>query len=95
MIYWLSKTPRSLQTIGGWTYSWAKYPQAPFDYLARQGLAPTIEDGTLNCYKKSSDFMGVTYYYTLTYESNPLDGVSEGAFNTTGKRAALSQVLGL
>ena len=31
--------------------------------------------------------MGVNYYHTLTYESNPLDGVSEGAFNTTGKKA--------
>ena len=32
--------------------------------------------------------MGVNYYYTSTYESNPLNGVSEGAFNITGKKGS-------
>ena len=69
-------------------YCWAKYPQAPFDYLRGQGLAPTIEEGDFELLQKGApDFVGVNYYHTLTYESNPLDGVSEGAFNVTVKRA--------
>ena len=56
-------------------------------------LAPTIEDGDFELLKKGiPDFLGVNYYYTLTYESNPLDGVSEGAFNTTGKKGTTESV---
>jgi len=55
--------------------------------LKGQGLAPTIEEGDIQLLQKGTpDFLGVNYYHTLTYESNPLDGVSEGAFNTTGQK---------
>ena len=68
-------------------YCWAKYPPTAFDYLSRQGLAPTIEKGDFELLQKGApDFMGVNYYYTLTYEANPLDGVSEGASNVTGQK---------
>ena len=68
-------------------YCWAKYPRAPFDYLRGQGLAPTIEEGDFELLQKGApDFVGVNYYHTLTYETNPLDGVSEGAFNVTGQK---------
>jgi 6-phospho-beta-glucosidase len=68
-------------------YCWARYPRAPFDYLKLQGLAPTIKEGDFELLENGApDFVGVNYYYTLTYESNPLDGVSEGAFNTTGQK---------
>lgn len=74
-------------------YCWAKYPQAAFEYLRDHRLAPTIEDGDFELLKKGiPDFLGVNYYYTLTYESNPLDGVSEGAFNTTGKKGTTESV---
>jgi 6-phospho-beta-glucosidase len=34
------------------------------------------------------DFVGVNYYQTITYEANPLGGVSEGAMNTTGQKGS-------
>jgi 6-phospho-beta-glucosidase len=71
------------------TYCWAKYPIAAYAYLDEQGLAPTVEAGDLEFLRKGiPDFIGVNYYYTLTYEFNPLDGVSEGAFNTTGQKGS-------
>ena len=74
-------------------YCWAKYPQVAFNYLQREGLAPTIKDGDFDLLEKGTpDFIGVNYYHTLTYESNPLDGVSEGAFNTTGKKGTTQSV---
>ncbi|HEY5894362.1 MAG TPA: family 1 glycosylhydrolase, partial [Chthoniobacterales bacterium] len=74
-------------------YCWAKYPQAAFEYLKTQGLTPTIEDGDFDLLQEGiPDFMGVNYYHTLTYESNPLDGVSEGTFNVTGQKGTTESV---
>jgi 6-phospho-beta-glucosidase len=74
-------------------YCWAKYPQVALNYLQREGLAPTIQDGDFDLLEKGSpDFIGVNYYHTLTYESNPLDGVSEGALNTTGQKGTTQSV---
>ncbi|MBL3649578.1 6-phospho-beta-glucosidase [Bacillus vallismortis] len=68
-------------------YSWGTYPQIPFRYLEKQGWAPTIEAGDMELLAKGTpDFIGVNYYQTITYERNPLDGVSEGKMNTTGQK---------
>ncbi|MFH0347948.1 6-phospho-beta-glucosidase [Bacillus sp. SW14] len=68
-------------------YSWGTYPQIPFRYLEKQGWAPTIEAGDMELLAKGKpDFIGVNYYQTITYERNPLDGVSEGKMNTTGQK---------
>lgn len=70
-------------------YCWGTYPQIPLNYLKKQGLAPTILDGDLELLQKGTpDFVGVNYYQTITYESNPLDGVSEGAMNVTGQKGS-------
>jgi 6-phospho-beta-glucosidase len=70
-------------------YSWGRYPQVPFRYLGEQGLGPTIEEGDLELLQKGiPDFLGVNYYQTMTYEANPLDGVSEGTMNTTGQKGS-------
>ncbi|MEG7379849.1 6-phospho-beta-glucosidase [Bacillus subtilis] len=68
-------------------YSWGTYPQIPFRYLEKQGWAPTIEAGDMELLAKGKpDFIGVNYYQTITYERNPLDGVSGGKMNTTGQK---------
>lgn len=68
-------------------YAWGKYPQATWNYLVEQGLAPQVEEGDFDLLQAGKpDFMGVNYYQTTTYEANPLDGVAEGHFNTSGKK---------
>lgn len=68
-------------------YAWGTYPKAAWNYLEKQGLAPTVEEGDWELLKEGTpDFMGVNYYQTTTFEQNPLDGVSEGHFNTSGKK---------
>jgi 6-phospho-beta-glucosidase len=68
-------------------YAWGKYPKAAWNYLESKGLAPQIEEGDFELLAEGTpDFMGVNYYQTTAYEANPLDGVSEGHFNTTGKK---------
>ncbi len=70
-------------------YCRGRYPDVPFRYLHEQGLGPTIEDGDLELLECGRpDFLGVNYYQTTTYEANPLDGVSEGAMNTTGQKGS-------
>lgn len=68
-------------------YAWGKYPEATWNYLEKNGLAPQVEEGDFELLKAGKpDFMGVNYYQTTTYEENPLDGVTEGHFNTSGKK---------
>ncbi len=68
-------------------YAWGKYPEATWNYLEKNGLAPKVEEGDFELLKAGKpDFMGVNYYQTTTYEENPLDGVTEGHFNTSGKK---------
>jgi 6-phospho-beta-glucosidase len=70
-------------------YCRGRYPQAAFGYLSEQDLTPTIHDGDLDLLQKGiPDFLGVNYYQTITYEANPLDGVSEGTLNTTGQKGS-------
>jgi 6-phospho-beta-glucosidase len=70
-------------------YCRGSYPQVPFRYLCEQGLGPTIQEGDLDLLQKGiPDFLGVNYYQTITYEANPLDGVSEGTLNTTGQKGS-------
>ncbi|SFL96375.1 glycoside hydrolase family 1 protein [Pelosinus propionicus] len=79
-------------------YAWGEYPKVIWNYLTREGLAPIVEEGDLEVLKKGKpDFMGVNYYRTTTYEMNPLDGVSSGKMNTTGKKGTTPDtgVLGL
>ncbi|OIJ22077.1 aryl-phospho-beta-D-glucosidase [Anaerobacillus alkalidiazotrophicus] len=68
-------------------YAWGHYPKATWNYLEKNGLAPSVEEGDFQLLKEGKpDFMGVNYYRTMTYEKNPLDGVTEGHFNTSGKK---------
>ncbi|MCM3765971.1 glycoside hydrolase family 1 protein [Neobacillus niacini] len=69
-------------------YAWGEYPKSAWNYLESKGLAPKLESGDLELLKEGTpDFMGVNYYQTTTYEKNPLvGGVTEGTFNTTGKK---------
>jgi 6-phospho-beta-glucosidase len=71
------------------TYCWGKYPQGALEYLLEKRLAPSIRDGDLELLKNGSpDFVGINYYQTLTYEANPLDGVSEGRMNVSGQKGS-------
>lgn len=70
-------------------YVCGEYPKAIWNYLKKEGLAPTIEAGDKELLKAGKpDFMGVNYYRTTTYELNPLDGVGSGQMNTTGKKGS-------
>lgn len=70
-------------------YAWGEYPKLIWNYLEREGLAPTLEEGDMELLKSAApDFMGVNYYRTSTYENNPLDGIGLGAMNTTGKKGS-------
>ena len=70
-------------------YCWGKYPQVPFRYWCERGLGPTVHEGDLELLERGTpDFLGVNYYQTITYEANPLDGVSEGTMNTTGQKGS-------
>ena len=70
-------------------YCWGQYPAIPLRYLCDRGMAPTIKDADLELLAKGKpDFLGVNYYQTLTYETNPPDGVSEGTMNTTGQKGS-------
>lgn len=65
------------------------YPSIPYRHLKSMGLAPTFEDGDEELLLKGKpDFVGVNYYQTITYEHNPLDGVSFGKMNNTGKKGS-------
>jgi 6-phospho-beta-glucosidase len=70
-------------------YCRGTYPQVALRYLWERGVGPTIEDGDLDLLQRGRpDFLGVNYYRTVTYEANPLDGVSEGMMNTTGQKGS-------
>ncbi|MGG0719616.1 glycoside hydrolase family 1 protein [Robertmurraya massiliosenegalensis] len=69
-------------------YAWGRYPKAAWNYLEKNGLTPTIEEGDFELLRKGTpDFMGLNYYQTTTYEENPLEGgVGAADMNTTGKK---------
>ncbi|WP_342540837.1 glycoside hydrolase family 1 protein [Heyndrickxia sp. FSL K6-6286] len=69
-------------------YCWGHYPQTVWNYLEKEGLTPTIEDGDFELLKFGRpDFLGMNYYRTSTVERNPLiGGVGKGSMNTTGKK---------
>jgi 6-phospho-beta-glucosidase len=70
-------------------YCRGQYPDVPLRYLCDHGLGPTIREGDLDLLQKGvPDYLGVNYYQTITYEANPLDGVSEGMLNTTGQKGS-------
>lgn len=70
-------------------YCSGRYPPVPYRYLCEHGLEPTVHDGDLELLRRGTpDFLGVNYYQTLTYEANPLNGVSEGTMNTTGHKGS-------
>jgi 6-phospho-beta-glucosidase len=68
-------------------YARGIYPSVPLKFLKSQGLAPEIAEQDLELLKSATpDFLGVNYYQSLTYTTNPPDGVAEGHFNTSGKK---------
>ncbi|UFJ42635.1 glycoside hydrolase family 1 protein [Brevibacillus humidisoli] len=68
-------------------YAWGRYPRIMWSYLQEQGVAPDLEEGDLELLAAAKpDFMGVNYYQTTTVSHNPLDGIGEGAMNTTGRK---------
>lgn len=73
-------------------YANGKYPTVAWNYLEKQGLTPTIEEGDLELLAEGKpDFMGVNYYQTATVATNPLDGVGEGKMNTTGRKGTTEE----
>ena len=71
-------------------YAYGRYPKAAFQHLSDNGLAPVIEDGDLELFKKAAeiiDFMGINYYQTAMVEFAEKDWVpGVGQMNTTGKK---------
>lgn len=70
-------------------YVFGKYPTVVWKYFEKNGLTPTIEKGDWDLLKAGKpDFMGLNYYQTNTVASNPIDGVGQGAMNTSGKKGS-------
>ncbi|AOH54996.1 aryl-phospho-beta-D-glucosidase [Peribacillus muralis] len=68
-------------------YCWGTYPKISMKFLEREDIAPTILEGDMELLAFGRpDFIGVNYYRTGTVEMNPLDGIEQGAMNTTGKK---------
>ncbi|KLV26915.1 glycoside hydrolase family 1 protein [Niallia circulans] len=69
-------------------YAWGRYPEAAWNYLEANGLAPEVEEGDFELLREGTpDFMGLNYYQTTTFEKNPLEGgVGSAEMNTTGKK---------
>lgn len=63
------------------------YPMVPFTHLQSLGLLPEVTAADDELLKSARpDFLGVNYYQSLTYTTNPIGGVTEGHYNTTGQR---------
>ena len=68
-------------------YCFGRYPQAALAYLRETGEAPEILPGDLELLREGTpDYIGVNYYYTLTFTDNPLGGQTMQRINTTGKK---------
>ncbi|MGE8203731.1 glycoside hydrolase family 1 protein [Heyndrickxia sp. NPDC080065] len=74
-------------------YCWGRYPTTIWQYLEKNGLSPTIEDGDFDLLTYGRpDFIGVNYYRTGTVEMNPLSGgIGKGSMNTTGKKGTTEE----
>ena len=56
-------------------------------YLKENGEAPEIRPGDLELLREGTpDYIGVNYYYTLTFTDNPLGGQTLQRINTTGQK---------
>ncbi|MGL5365126.1 MAG: glycoside hydrolase family 1 protein, partial [Plesiomonas shigelloides] len=68
-------------------YCYGRYPQASLAWLRERGEAPQILPGDLELLAEGKpDYIGVNYYYTLTYTDNPLDGQTLQRINNTGRK---------
>jgi 6-phospho-beta-glucosidase len=69
-------------------YTRGTYPIIPKQHLEARGIAPAISAADRNLLKSAKpDFLGVNYYQTLTFTTNPQKGgVVDGHFNTTGEK---------
>ncbi len=68
-------------------YCFGRYPQAALAYLRETGEAPDILPGDLELLREGTpDYIGVNYYYTLTFTDNPLGGQTLQRINTTGQK---------
>ncbi|MGV3467156.1 MAG: glycoside hydrolase family 1 protein, partial [Heyndrickxia sp.] len=71
-------------------YAWGKYPKVTWEYLKKNGLAPSMDEGDAELLKAGKpDFIGLNYYQTTTFEENPIEGgVSGGKMNTSGEKGS-------
>ena len=68
-------------------YCLGRYPPAALAWLQETGEAPDIRPGDAEILRQGlPDFVGLNYYYTLTYTDNPLGGVTLQRINTTGRK---------
>lgn len=68
-------------------YCLGRYPGAALAYLREIGCAPDIREGDMEAMARARpDFIGVNYYFPLTYAENPLDGATPQRINTTGEK---------
>jgi 6-phospho-beta-glucosidase len=68
-------------------YCFGRYPQAALAWLRERGEAPEILPSDLHTLRQGvPDFVGVNYYYTLTFTANPLGGVTLQRINVTGQK---------
>ena len=68
-------------------YCHGRYPRMALRWLEQQGEAPVILPGDMALLAEARpDFVGVNYYYTLTYTDNPLGGETLHRINHSGQK---------
>jgi 6-phospho-beta-glucosidase len=68
-------------------YCLGRYPGAALAHLREIGFAPDIRDGDMETMARARpDFLGVNYYFSVTYAANALDGATPQRINTTGEK---------
>ncbi|MTI95882.1 MAG: glycoside hydrolase family 1 protein [Firmicutes bacterium] len=70
------------------------YPDRGVDYFSQLGVMPAVtedDNAVLQEGARLADFIGINYYQTAMIAHNPLDGVSLGSLNTTGKKGTQAE----
>lgn len=88
---------RYYQTNNWWLmdiYYKGEYPAWGSEYFKSKGIYPDVEETDFDVCRRAaelSDFIGINYYQSTTLAHNPIDGITMGKMNTTGKKGTFKE----